>query len=103
MRWDTIVVDEGQEFLLTKDYLMQCYELFPNDYRIHAYNELREALEQIDWHLFMTLTFDNPIYDLHHASIYAGEFLGCTHPVFPPRLPLTRDVAFKVSAAALKP
>ena len=75
MQWKPIDVVEGQEFLLTREYLTQCHELLPNDYRIYAYNELREALERIDWHLFMTLTFDNPIYDLHQASSYASEFI----------------------------
>jgi len=54
MQWNTIDVDEGQEFLFTKEYLNQCHELLPNDYRIYAYNELRKALERIDWHLVST-------------------------------------------------
>jgi hypothetical protein len=47
---------------------MQRHELLPNDYHIYAYNELRETLERTDWHLFMTLTFDSPIYDLHNVT-----------------------------------
>jgi hypothetical protein len=68
MRWETIDIDEEQEFLLTKDYLMQRHELLPNDYSIYACNELRATLERTDWHLSMTLTFDSPIYDLHNVT-----------------------------------
>jgi hypothetical protein len=37
MEWKITDIDEEQEFLLTKNYLMQCHELLPDDYRIFAY------------------------------------------------------------------
>jgi hypothetical protein len=40
-----------------------------------SYHEIREILERKDWHLFLTLTFDRPVYDLYQASSYAAEFI----------------------------